>query len=296
MERYLLAYIFLCFSVGLVCLGTTVALSGGKRSRLARFFLALYLFLSLSVLGNLLLAFAEVVPQAVSLPGRLALEYLEAIVGLYGVLFILPLLAHRIFAVRSSSRDRWVVGVVLATLVLQHGTEYGLGGSWDTWGDHFENGVAVGIVLYTLGLGLVRRRRAGVPQPLADRFLILLVTGLPGILHDLFLVEASTLRVLPLWYCVSSVVMSWTLVQQGLTSGLGQAPAEWGLSERETEVVDLLRFGLSNKEIAAKLGISSNTVKTHLRTVFDKSGIRSRLGLLSRLAAHPEGDRTSSPS
>ncbi len=49
------------------------------------------------------------------------------------------------------------------------------------------------------------------------------------------------------------------------------------LSVREREVLELLTAGMSNKEIAAQLTISSNTVKFHLRTIYSKLGVRNRV-------------------
>jgi DNA-binding NarL/FixJ family response regulator len=49
------------------------------------------------------------------------------------------------------------------------------------------------------------------------------------------------------------------------------------LTEREREIRDLLRAGLSNKEIAQKLYLSVRTVEAHLRNVYAKLGVRSRL-------------------
>lgn len=48
------------------------------------------------------------------------------------------------------------------------------------------------------------------------------------------------------------------------------------LSDREIEILQLLAAGLSNKEIAAKLFLSVNTVKVHLRNVFGKIDVQSR--------------------
>jgi DNA-binding NarL/FixJ family response regulator len=48
------------------------------------------------------------------------------------------------------------------------------------------------------------------------------------------------------------------------------------LTNREREVLALLADGLANKQIAARLGISKNTVKTHLELLFDKLGVGSR--------------------
>jgi len=48
------------------------------------------------------------------------------------------------------------------------------------------------------------------------------------------------------------------------------------LSNREREILGLLADGLGNKQIAARLGISTNTVKTHLELLFEKLGVSSR--------------------
>lgn len=48
------------------------------------------------------------------------------------------------------------------------------------------------------------------------------------------------------------------------------------LSNREREILALLADGLGNKQIAARLGISTNTVKTHLELLFEKLGASSR--------------------
>lgn len=47
------------------------------------------------------------------------------------------------------------------------------------------------------------------------------------------------------------------------------------LSDREREVLRLIAMGRINKEIAATLGISFNTVLTHRRNIMEKLGIRS---------------------
>ncbi len=49
-----------------------------------------------------------------------------------------------------------------------------------------------------------------------------------------------------------------------------------GVTEREYEVLSLLAEGLANKEIARRLGVSPNTVKTHLGRIFEKLGAERR--------------------
>jgi DNA-binding CsgD family transcriptional regulator len=51
---------------------------------------------------------------------------------------------------------------------------------------------------------------------------------------------------------------------------------ELGITKRELEILGLIAHGMSNKEIADRLFVSENTVKTHSSRLFDKMGARRR--------------------
>ena len=53
-------------------------------------------------------------------------------------------------------------------------------------------------------------------------------------------------------------------------------PKDVGLTPRETEILGLIAQGLSNREIAERLFVSQNTVKTHSARVFMKLGAKRR--------------------
>jgi NarL family two-component system response regulator LiaR len=55
-----------------------------------------------------------------------------------------------------------------------------------------------------------------------------------------------------------------------------QRLSELGISPRELEILGLIAAGLSNREIADRLFVSENTVKTHSSRLFDKLGARRR--------------------
>jgi DNA-binding NarL/FixJ family response regulator len=57
---------------------------------------------------------------------------------------------------------------------------------------------------------------------------------------------------------------------------LAQRRQRQELTERETEVLQLLTKGRSNKEIASALFVSEDTVKSHLKTLFAKLGVQDR--------------------
>jgi DNA-binding CsgD family transcriptional regulator len=58
------------------------------------------------------------------------------------------------------------------------------------------------------------------------------------------------------------------------------------LSRREVEIVRLVAAGHPNKVIAGRLDISTWTVCTHLRRIFAKLDVKSRAGMVGRLAEY----------
>lgn len=54
----------------------------------------------------------------------------------------------------------------------------------------------------------------------------------------------------------------------------------FGLSPAQQRVAELVGEGLTLDEIAARLGVSLNTVRTHLNRVFEKTGVRTRPALM----------------
>jgi DNA-binding NarL/FixJ family response regulator len=56
------------------------------------------------------------------------------------------------------------------------------------------------------------------------------------------------------------------------------------LTPRERELIDLVRQGLRNRDIAAQLGVTEGTVKVYLHAIFDKLGVDNRTELAMRAA------------
>jgi two-component system, NarL family, response regulator LiaR len=58
--------------------------------------------------------------------------------------------------------------------------------------------------------------------------------------------------------------------------------AELGITAREVEILELIAAGLSNREIAERLFVSENTVKTHSGRLFDKLAAKRRTQAVQR--------------
>lgn len=66
-----------------------------------------------------------------------------------------------------------------------------------------------------------------------------------------------------------------------LSAGEFWSGAHLGLTQRESEVLELLVAGHSNKGVASKLVVSEDTVKTHIRGLYRKLGVSDRSGAIA---------------
>lgn len=66
-----------------------------------------------------------------------------------------------------------------------------------------------------------------------------------------------------------------------LSAGEFWSGAHLGLTQRESEVLELIVSGHSNKAVAGKLVVSEDTVKTHIRGLYRKLGVSDRSGAIA---------------
>ena len=60
------------------------------------------------------------------------------------------------------------------------------------------------------------------------------------------------------------------------------------LTAREREAALLVAEGLTDRQVAARMGVSERTVHAHLRAAYVKTGTPNRAGLAWWLAGHPQ--------
>jgi len=86
--------------------------------------------------------------------------------------------------------------------------------------------------------------------------------------------------------------MTGTLFSQiahvAIKRGRKAALDEVRMTQREREVIALIAVGLSNKEIATRLNIATDTVKSHVRNVMDKLALHSRLQIAAYAHSHDD--------
>ena len=79
-----------------------------------------------------------------------------------------------------------------------------------------------------------------------------------------------------LLYAVRRVAQGFRYIPQAVTERLDGSIYASRLTSRETQVLQLIVKGLSNREIAAQLGITEGTVKSFVNSILGKLGVRDR--------------------
>lgn len=77
-----------------------------------------------------------------------------------------------------------------------------------------------------------------------------------------------------------------TTNQIAIMTATNRPPASFAskkLSVREGQILELVSKGLQNKEVANHLSISSHTVHVHLRNIYDKLQVNSRLEAVMKM-------------
>ncbi len=84
---------------------------------------------------------------------------------------------------------------------------------------------------------------------------------------------------------VSSRMTTALLIERSATKSgnVRQIAEQFHLTQREQETVGLLTLGLTSKEIACRMNISPNTVKTFFRLVMTKMAVSTRSGIVGKI-------------
>lgn len=72
--------------------------------------------------------------------------------------------------------------------------------------------------------------------------------------------------------------------ESGKAANFSEVAERFKLTMREQELVGLLTLGLTSKEIAGRMNISPNTVKTFFHLVMTKMGVCTRAGIVGKIA------------
>jgi DNA-binding NarL/FixJ family response regulator len=158
------------------------------------------------------------------------------------------------------------------------------------------------VVLLDLGLGdrgslqVVRGIRATYPEsrlivmgliPVKSEILNLVKEGVSGfVLKDASISDfVASIRAVAAGQRAFPTSLTDSLLSQIVENAAQKGMvdiADVKMTSREREIVDLIADGLSNKEIAKKLSIATDTVKSHVHNILEKLSLRSRVEVAVR--------------
>lgn len=88
-------------------------------------------------------------------------------------------------------------------------------------------------------------------------------------------------------FLVKHYIYKYEIDKKGSNPDLEILIKKYDVSKREKEIIELLLEGRSNREIAEHLFISDNTVKTHVKNIYRKLGVKNRVQLIYLLKITP---------
>ncbi len=311
MQHFLLAFYILFFATGFMGGAALYVLGLRVRSRLIRSLLAFQLLFLIGLGMIVVYYYLETMPGGINPAIKLPLTILMAAINASP--YAVAILLIRRVSPRSGRRNAWpaaaevlsalVIVKSLANMGVQVADMLGNGGATAIAGSRVWNlGGFILSGLAMMAFGLVARGQKAPDEPPAIRQLMrayglcALVFAPMGLVE--FAVDAAGMPWLPSLSTDHFFYLAWNIVSMTaavrlFTPGKGGVPIldsvpeermrSLGLSGREAEMAVLIARGLANKEIAAELGISPATVRTHIYNLDQKVGARSRVELLNNL-------------
>jgi DNA-binding CsgD family transcriptional regulator len=155
------------------------------------------------------------------------------------------------------------------------------------------------VILYSIFLKILYFKRLDDERKKITKSLIILnLVFFPGLLYDLHLYMTYNAFVFtPVLYILFTILFTVYIIKRYINtqrqiaavndgSSYEDILSHAGITSREKEILLLLLKGAGNNKIAQDLYISTNTVKTHIRNIFQKLDVKSRFELAMKLLNH----------
>jgi DNA-binding CsgD family transcriptional regulator len=301
MKHLLFLYFFSALSIGLVSYGLLALAYIKSKERQIIDFGYFYTSFTLIVVSYIFLYYFDSSRAGDAVFFRYV-DFFESRVAQYFLMHALPVFAHSLSqAGNRRSKNRWIGISALLLFILNMALDlYVKNELYSDIMSIVKHGILVGIMVYTI---VIFKKRAtglapGKEKTALKRFYGISLGFLPGVIFDSFFNMVSPFRFFPILYsgfgllaaCYFSsqlfekseaVVEDKSKRDSDSRHAIEMFIKTHGFSAREIEIVDLIVKGKSNQEIADTLFISLNTVKTHIRNIYQKAEVKRRFEFIS---------------
>lgn len=305
MDHIKIAYDLLVIMIGLTALSITGFWAIKSHERYLRDFIFLYALFTLALVLSMLVKYLMLNLQTVPLKIGFILIGVRQIVN-FGVLVAAIHFLHRFYKTKNGRLLTLVC--VLFMLVFVSATlssiavDFNLNEQKINLGAGYKLGVIVYLITFTylilLGFTGLRRVWQNQTRTFTLGLMIFAAVGwletLIGFFTninqtELYLADNGSFLFSSIPYALYGIFLVWFFLNRFSFSIAAEFVVsdafidKYGITERESEIIQLIAKGKSNADIAGELFLSIATVKTHLHNIYRKVGIDSRFDLLARL-------------
>lgn len=302
MHHFIIFYIIISFSIGMVSLITTIIISVITKDDLFIKYLFFYIAFTFLFIFKFIYEYIDLNIIYIN-PEVLKLINYFKFNSEFPLILTIPYFAHCLLET-SKTRIKNIIFITLTLIafILSHISKYVIDNViFEKSIDIFIDILLIAFVIYAFSLGIFNYKniKRKLNKRIVKSLIIFLGISLPALVIESINYTSKILPfpLYPIWYCGFSLIMTINILlyyvrTTQLTLNLSQFNEiikNNDISEREKEIILLIIKGYSNYKIGDTLFISINTVKTHLRNIYNKFGIKSRLELISYISNNPEG-------
>lgn len=302
MQHLFIFFYLVTLLIGAGALAVSGFVYNRTRNRLLGYYMLYLSSMTLFVLSYLFaLSYANLNLEDISF-GLVVLIVSVSLLSSAVLMFSIPVFSHSLVLKGTSTGRNVIVGVVSTITLVLMISSFNI----DTASRHISQtrGLRVYLaltlfylmVVYSIGLKIAYWKRLdGERRAITRNIAILNIVFFPGVVYDMHLYTTHQIHIFtPLFYCVFAVFFTVYIAKRYFVDlksvaaeiagvSLDKALARTGISSREKDIIHLMLNGLGNKDIAERLFISLNTVKTHNRNIFRKMNVKSRFELVMKL-------------
>ena len=291
MNHLIVFYFLSTLIVGTVSLGTAAFVYIKTRDRAVKHYLLFYVPFTLVIVFYTALTYIETnIPEIQSVVPT-TLNYF-ATLSWISLIFFVPASIHSCLPHSRIKKENGVFAGLAAVVFMGFHIDAFIITSerFRMMGENLISGIFICVMIYCAVVDV--RHSKNTPSPPRKRYerwsSVILGFFIPGLICDFFLEDIWSFSFYPILYCGYSFFFVGNLLtrpssrhdfSQDAFSG-DDFFEKFNISNREREIVDLVRKGYSNQKIADTLFISLNTVKAHLRNIYSKLGVKGRFELM----------------
>lgn len=298
MDHLNIFYYFITFCTGFILLGSLYFYRNLNQQKELDYFLIFYSTFTLISFLNLISTYLKVNLGADSRTLYNFLRYLENPIILLLLLFTTPYFIHHLTNDEKSKSKNIIIASIAAVLILFNILfvllEAGI--VENNLRIFIKDAIFLSVIFYCILMiaRYYKKLEDSEEKKFFRQIVYLLLLLLPVIISDTFFLEHIRFKFFPIVYVMIGImffVYYIKIIQEGgqnsilkLQSNIKRFPKEilineYGLTQRESEVTELLSEGMPYLSIAEKLFISVNTVKSHIKKSYQKLNVGNRMEL-----------------